>query len=78
MTRDQVTYGEKTCCLTSAEGFELSAPIVVLGELWDVGAMMLELEEVGAHGLAGRGTLATSLSTIGGRVEPLQSYRDVA
>lgn len=33
--RRRSTYGEKTCCLTSAEGFELSAPIVVLAEVKD-------------------------------------------
>jgi hypothetical protein len=45
------THEEKTCCLTSDEGFEFSAPMVALAERRDACDDAL-LREVGAHGLA--------------------------
>jgi hypothetical protein len=63
------TYGEKTCCLTSEEGFEFSAPMVVLAELRDACATMLPLGEVGAHGLAEEMALRTVWEAIGVRVK---------
>jgi hypothetical protein len=46
------TYGEKTCCETSEEGFEFSAPILVCWRAagcWRLCAMMRLLGEVEAH-----------------------------
>lgn len=45
---------EKTCCLTSEEGFEFSAPMLLRSEVRDANAMMQLLGEVGAQGLAER------------------------
>lgn len=56
---------EKTCCLTSEEGFEFSAPIAVLAELRTACTMMLQLEEVGAHGLAEKIALVADKEMIG-------------
>jgi hypothetical protein len=42
---------EKTCCLTSEEGFEFSAPMLLRSAVRDASAMMQLPEEVGAHGL---------------------------
>lgn len=64
--------------MTSEEGFELSAPIVVLIEDQIDCATMGKLGEVGAHGLAAEDTLTTSLPAIARHVEPLQNIRDVA
>lgn len=47
---------EKTCCLTSEEGFEFSAPMLLLSEVRDASTMMQHLGEVGAQGLAERNT----------------------
>lgn len=40
---------EKTCCLTSEEGFEFSAPMLLRSEVRDASAMMQLLGEVGAQ-----------------------------
>ena len=45
---------EKTCCLTSEEGFEFSAPMLLRSAVRDASAMMPLPEEVGAHALAER------------------------
>jgi hypothetical protein len=55
----RATYEEKTCCLISEEGFEFSAPMVALAERRATCAMMLQLGEVGAHGLAEQTALST-------------------
>ena len=61
MLSDGIAYGEKTCWVTSEEGFEFSAPIVVvLAGVRDGSScamMLLPLGEVGAHGLAAEATL---------------------
>jgi len=54
---DYATYEEKTCCLTSDEGFEFSAPMVAVVVPGISRAMMLFLQEVGADGLADESTL---------------------
>ena len=46
-----ITYVEKTCCLTSEEGLEFSAPMLLRSEVRDANAMMQLLGEVGAHSL---------------------------
>jgi hypothetical protein len=43
----RTTYEEKTCCLTSEEGFEFSAPMLLRSEVRDASAMMQLLGEVG-------------------------------
>lgn len=40
---------ENTCCLTSEEGFEFSAPMLLLPEVRDANTMMQLLGEVGAQ-----------------------------
>ena len=47
----KMTYVEKTCCLTSEEGFEFSAPMLLRSEVRVANAMMQLLGEVGAHSL---------------------------
>ena len=47
--RRRTTYEEKTCCLTSEEGFEFSAPMLLQSEVRDASAMMQLLGEVGAQ-----------------------------
>ena len=47
--RRRTTYEENTCCLTSEEGFEFSAPMLLRSEVRDASAMMQLLGEVGAQ-----------------------------
>lgn len=47
----EATHVEKTCCLTSEEGFEFSAPMLLRSAVRDASAMMQLPEEVGAHSL---------------------------
>jgi hypothetical protein len=61
----RVAYEEKTCCLTSEEGFEFSAPMVLSAWVRNASAMMRLLEEVGAQALAEEKGAMTKTDAIG-------------
>lgn len=79
LARLERTHGEKTCWVTSDEGFEFSAPIVGVGDPHcDCLRDDVELGEVGVEALAEQDALRANAATIGRHVETLQSYSDVA